>query len=290
LNAVSSTINWAIVSSGLEATPAASGHTIKTLAGNQIKNFDDTKSTGIPNDGTVYNFRVQAATGTSNSTLYDISLVGSNIQTFDSLIAQLQAATTNPVGLSASVHWGYMALGDMGTIRVAGDVAVSALPSASAFTGVDHLIGASVDIVADGAAHPRRVVSSGGRISLQAPASTVRVGVPFTPELELLHPEPFQGDSTRVQQFQPRYINFLVQDTIGTDIIFQDKDGNEKRTETIPARSFGDLMDTPVPPLTDTVRVAATGWETPFNLIIRQNVPMPITMLSVIMEFQIDDN
>jgi hypothetical protein len=80
-----------------------------------------------------------------------------------------------------------------------------------------------------------------------------------------------------------------VQNTVGTDVVFQDEDGNEERVETIPARKFGDLMDNPVPAFTGALELAGNGWVTPFNLIIRQNVPMPITVLSVILEFQVDD-
>ncbi len=157
------------------------------------------------------------------------------------------------------------------------------------FQGFDHLIGASVDIVADFAAHPQRTVSDTGVISLQLPATNVIAGLPYTPELELLHPEPFAGDSTRVQQFRPRNINILVQDTIGTEVVFQDEDGNEERVETIPARKFGQPMDAAVPPFTGALELAGNGWVTPFNLIVRQSIPMPITVLSIILEFQVDD-
>jgi hypothetical protein len=261
------------------------------LTGNTFNAGDPT---GIPADGTIYNFDMVAAEGGSASRLYSVTLNASDIQTFGSLVSELNndlGVGTGASGLQARLNSSAAApginifsgsdAGVGGTVRFASPAAV--------FYGLDHLIGASVDIISDGATHPQRVVASNGKVSLQSPASNIIVGLSYIPELELLHPEPFSGDSTRVQQFQPRYINFLVQDTIGTDIVFQDEDGNVKRTETIPARSFGDLMDAPVPPFTGTTRVSSTGWETPFNLIIRQNIPMPITMLSVIMQFAIDE-
>lgn len=50
-------------------------------------------------------------------------------------------------------------------------------PFVRVITGLGHLEGQTVDILVDGAAHPRRVVS-GGVIELQAPASIVHVGLP----------------------------------------------------------------------------------------------------------------
>jgi hypothetical protein len=290
-------VNWSFTNSfSGSAVAAITGSAIAPWTQSKVvnaplKDFVSVASTGIPDDGTSYNFRVISDVGTSGSALYDVILPASSLGTFDSFLDQLNAATTPLASGLSGLHWAFSGVNDIRFSVTPGPAAsVLFLPSASTYRGLDHLIGASVDIVADGATHPRRVVSASGTVSLQTPASNVIVGLPFTPELELLHPEPFQGDSTRVQQFRPRYINLLVQDTIGADVVFQDADGNEKRTETIPARRFGDLMDSPVPPLTDTIRVAGQGWETPFNLVIRQNVPMPITVLSVIMQFQVDDN
>ena len=261
-------------------------------------------ATGIPNDDTVYTFNMRAGIGLPSETDYPVSLAASDIQTWGSLVFELETdfgmlGGGGAGGLNAKMNFGGSAAGfdrPLGIVFQTGNTGGGSgklgflASTTNVFQAASHLIGASVDIVADGAVHPQRVVASNGTVTLQVDASSAIVGLKFTPELELLHPEPFQGDSTRVQQFQPRYINFLVQDTIGTDIVFQTKDGNEKRTETIPARSFGDNLDEPIPPFTGTTRVSATGWESPFNLIIRQNIPMPITILSVIMEFAIDDN
>jgi hypothetical protein len=55
----------------------------------------------------------------------------------------------------------------------------------SSLSGLSHLEGKTVSILADGAAHPRRVVE-GGRVTLAAPSSVVHVGLPITAELETL--------------------------------------------------------------------------------------------------------
>lgn len=56
-------------------------------------------------------------------------------------------------------------------------------PASATVSGLSHLEGKTVAILADGVEHPTRVVS-GGSITLAAPASRVVVGLPFTSELQ----------------------------------------------------------------------------------------------------------
>lgn len=56
---------------------------------------------------------------------------------------------------------------------------------ATTISGLTHLEGKTVSILADGAVHPQRTVS-GGAITLQAPASTVIIGLPITSTLKPL--------------------------------------------------------------------------------------------------------
>jgi hypothetical protein len=56
-------------------------------------------------------------------------------------------------------------------------------PASATVGGLAHLNGKTVCVLADGVEHPTRVVS-GGSITLQAPASRVVVGLPFTSELQ----------------------------------------------------------------------------------------------------------
>lgn len=57
--------------------------------------------------------------------------------------------------------------------------------AATTITGLDHLEGKTVNILADGAVHPQRTVT-GGAITLDAEASTVQVGLPITADLQTL--------------------------------------------------------------------------------------------------------
>lgn len=56
-------------------------------------------------------------------------------------------------------------------------------PASATVGGLSHLNGKTVVVLADGVEHPTRVVA-GGSITLQAPASRVVVGLPFTSELQ----------------------------------------------------------------------------------------------------------
>jgi hypothetical protein len=53
------------------------------------------------------------------------------------------------------------------------------------FTGLNHLEGATVNILADGAVHPQEVVASGS-ITLDNPAVIVKVGLPITADIQTL--------------------------------------------------------------------------------------------------------
>ena len=57
--------------------------------------------------------------------------------------------------------------------------------AATTITGLDHLEGKTVNILADGAVHPQRTVT-GGAVTLDAEASTVQVGLPITADLQTL--------------------------------------------------------------------------------------------------------
>lgn len=56
---------------------------------------------------------------------------------------------------------------------------------ASTFSGLGHLEGKTVSILADGAVHPQRVVT-GGAVTLDQPASVVHIGLPITADLQTL--------------------------------------------------------------------------------------------------------
>jgi hypothetical protein len=66
---------------------------------------------------------------------------------------------------------------------------------ATTISGLDHLEAETVDILADGAPHPQRVVT-GGQITLQAPHSIVSIGLPAPCKLRTMRMEAGAADGT----------------------------------------------------------------------------------------------
>lgn len=88
----------------------------------------------------------------------------------------------------------------------------------NSLSGLDHLEGETVSIIADGTTHPDRVVSSGG-ITLDRTGSTIHVGLPYTSKIVTLDPEvqtdegTSQGKMRRVER-----LTFRLVDTYGLKV------------------------------------------------------------------------
>lgn len=62
-------------------------------------------------------------------------------------------------------------------------------------TNLEHLEGMTVSILADGSVQPQQVVKNGS-ITLQYPASDIKVGLPFTAQIQTLHADAGPGQKT----------------------------------------------------------------------------------------------
>jgi hypothetical protein len=150
---------------------------------------------------------------------------------------------------------------------------------ATTWSGLNHLEGKVVDIVADGKVHPQRTVT-GGSVTLLYPAVEIQIGLPYITKIELLHPEPVNGDGTA--QGRAVSINEVVlrlQDTVGcyvndVEVVF---------------KSFNEPLDSGVTPFTGDKRISAFGWRTPQNVMIEQRIPMPFTLLGVVLKLSINE-
>ena len=83
----------------------------------------------------------------------------------------------------------------------------------TSITGLDHLEGEEVAVLADGAVHPNRTVSSGA-ITLQLAASVVNVGLPYTATIKTMPIEAGAQDGTA--QGKEQRINGIVLDLFET--------------------------------------------------------------------------
>lgn len=80
---------------------------------------------------------------------------------------------------------------------------------ATIITGLDHLEGESVAILADGAVHPNKTVAS-GQITLNWSASVVHAGLPMTSQARTMRPEIPGGKVTTFQMVRRRVIEVLL--------------------------------------------------------------------------------
>lgn len=146
-------------------------------------------------------------------------------------------------------------------------------------SGLYHLNGETVSILADGATHPDKVVSSYG-VSLDGFYSKVHIGYSYVSRIKTMPPEvsqrgTVQGQTKRIHR---AYINCYKSGAF--------KYGKSFTGMTpLPARSAGDETDT-APPLID--RIVPLDWPSGYEdspvVCIEQSLPLPLTILYIVKE------
>ncbi|HEJ9371217.1 hypothetical protein [Klebsiella oxytoca] len=145
-------------------------------------------------------------------------------------------------------------------------------------SGLEHLEGQTVSILADGAAHPDQVVSSGS-VSLEWDSTVVHVGLPFTSKIVTLPMEAggtsgtSQGKTKRISKATLRLVN-----TLGGKV--GDEDGSY--LDIIESRDYSDLMDNPPAAFTDDRTI---DWPGDYNsnacIQVVQDQPLPMTVVAI---------
>jgi len=155
----------------------------------------------------------------------------------------------------------------------------------STISGLDHLEGQVVAILADGATHPNKTVSSGS-ITLDRSAKNVKVGLAYTSLLQTMRLNAGSQNGTSQGKTKRIYdITVRMFETIGVEV-GPDLDNLER----IPFRSSADLMDEGIPPFTGDKEVEFRGnYETDGFIFVRQTQPLPFTILSLYPRLQTND-
>lgn len=155
-------------------------------------------------------------------------------------------------------------------------------PPVTTLSGLGHLEGKTVDILADGAVHPRRVVT-GGSITLEYPASKVHVGLPITSDLRTL-PLALEG-AQAVGQGTVKNINKVHLRVSQSSIVKAGPDFT--RLREYPARAVSDPYGSP-PALRDGELTLSIdpSWNQDAAVCVRQDLPLPLTVLSMTIEVQ----
>ena len=148
---------------------------------------------------------------------------------------------------------------------------------ATTISGLGYLEGQTVQVLADGAAHPDRVVTSGA-ITLQRSASVVQVGLGYASLLKTTRIDAGAGDGTsqgKTKRITKAVIRFY--NTLGA------KAGpNETLLDTIEFRSGSDLMDQAPPLFTgDKLLDWSGGYDFDGYLAVKQDQPLPMTVIAI---------
>jgi len=156
--------------------------------------------------------------------------------------------------------------------------------STTAITGLEHLENESVTILADGATHPVKSVSSGpvmtgGSLTLDRAATKAQIGLPYNSTLQTMRIEG-RGSDEGTSQSRTKRINEVtlrlyksVGVTVGSKLT---------NMERISFRSSADSMDTAVPAFTGDKQVEFRGdFETDGYIYVQQTQPLPLTVLSI---------
>ena len=144
-------------------------------------------------------------------------------------------------------------------------------------TGLDHLEGESVQILADGSTHPDKTVSSGS-ITLDRQASKVHVGLSYNSLVETLRLEAgaddgiAQGKIKRIHGITARFL-----DTVGAEL-----GPDVNNLDRLPFRDSSMSMDTAVPLFNGDKEIFfPSGYENDAQVVIRQSQPLPMTIVAI---------
>ncbi len=163
-----------------------------------------------------------------------------------------------------------------------GDVDVAA----TLWSGLDHLEGLNVSVIADGI--PVEGLSvSGGQITLPSAVNTIQVGLSFSHEIKPLPPNAVgaAGGGRKVRLVEGL---FRLQDTAALSL----DTGQGLRSISLTDLDEQQLLDVPPPEFSGDVSVRALGWahDTTRPLWrIEQSNPLPFTILSVTTQIKVND-
>ena len=152
-------------------------------------------------------------------------------------------------------------------------------------SGLDHLEGQTVHILADGATHPAKVVSSGS-VSLDRSSTDVKVGLGYNSILQTMRLDAGSQNGTSQGKTKRIYeITVRLYESVGVEV-----GPNLSDMERIPFRTSADVMDQGIPTFTGDKAVEFRGnYDTDGFIFVRQTQPLPLTVLSLYPELQTND-
>ena len=154
------------------------------------------------------------------------------------------------------------------------------------WSGLEHLEGQTVSIVADGFVHADVTVTDGA-VTLEAPAYAVEIGLSYAHVIEPLPPSEVgaAGGGRKIRMVMGI---FRIKDTAALRLDVG------RGLHDIALRQLGEeeILDEPPPLVSGDIRVRALGWQDDATAPlwrIEQDVPLPFTLLSVTTELKVND-
>lgn len=154
--------------------------------------------------------------------------------------------------------------------------------AATTISGLGHIEGKTVSILADGNVLPQQVVTSGS-LTLDAPVLVAHIGLPITAEVETLdlslqNNQAFLGNKKRINS-----VTVLSQESRG---IFAGTDSEKLHPYEFKQRSTENYGQ-PIDLLTGRAEIpTSSNWEEPGRVFIRQTDPLPLTILGIMPNVQ----
>lgn len=157
--------------------------------------------------------------------------------------------------------------------------------AATSISGLTHLEGQVVTILADGATHPAKTVSSGA-VTLDRSAKKVHIGLGYNATMKTMRLEAGATDGTSQGKLKRIHdVTLRLYKTVGAKV------GPSTATiDIIPFRSSADEMDQPLDMFTgDKTLEFAGNIDTDAFITVRQEQPLPLTLLGVYARLQTHD-
>jgi len=144
-------------------------------------------------------------------------------------------------------------------------------------SGLYHLPGETVNILANGASHPDRVVANGG-VTLAYSSTTAAVGYSYTSSMQTMRIEAGSADGT--SQGKPKRIHAItlrLLETVGIEV------GNSSsENDSVFFRDSSMPMDQAVPLFTGDKDIEFPGgYDEDDRLYVRQTQPLPMSVLAL---------
>ena len=178
---------------------------------------------------------------------------------------------------------------DYGNVQADGHFVDSGLTysgvSTNTVSGLFHLEGESVDVIVDGSAHPQVTVTN-GKVTLQTPAQKIKLGLNYESILQTMRVELQAEDGTAQGKIKRIHdVTIRLFESLGVEI-----GGSLNSMERIPFRDSA-------MPMTQSVKLFTGDKDAEFRgdydkngfVFVRQNLPLPLTVLAIYPRLNIFD-